>query len=181
MNIYVMRHGKTDINATGRFNGQIDEDINSDGIEGAKNAAQNVKELKLDVIFCSPLKRAKHTCDIVNVNNIPVIYDERLKERTLGLLDGKDLAKEGFSKSDYYNYLLKSDVPGFENMQDFYKRVHSFMNDIAHLNYENILVIAHGGVLRSIYYYFNEIPENGDVSAQKTVKNCQIIKYEIEK
>lgn len=179
MNIYVMRHGKTNINAAGKFNGHIDEDINSDGVEGAKNAVKDVKELALDVIFCSPLKRARHTCDIVNVNNIPVIYDERIKERTLGVLDGKDLAKEGFSEADYYNYLLKSDLPGFENMQDFYKRVHSFMDDIVHSNYENILVIAHGGVLRSIYYYFNEIPPNRDVSKKKSIKNCEIVKYVI--
>ena len=179
MNIYVMRHGRTDLNAENKFNGQIDEDLNSDGIEGAKEAAEIISGLKLDVVFCSPLTRAKHTCDIVHVNNIPVIYEARIKERTLGVLDGKDLAKEGFSKADYYNYYLESDLPGFEPMKEFYKRVHSFMDEIVHSNYENILVIAHGGVLRSIYYYFNGIPEDGDVSAYESRKNCEIIKYEV--
>lgn len=179
MNIYVMRHGRTDLNSEDKFNGQIDEDINIDGIDGAKRTAEKIKNLDFDVIFCSPLKRARHTCEIVNVNNIPVIYDDRLKERTLGDLDGKDLAKEGFSKAEYYNYYTKSDLPGFELMEDFYNRVHSFMDEIVHSNYENILIIAHGGVLRSIYYYFNGIPQDGDVSEYESRKNCEIIKYEV--
>ena len=74
--------------------GQVDEDINEEGIEQAKAARETVKNMNFDVIYCSPLLRAKHTCEIVNCNNVPVIYDDRLKERTLGELDGKDLPKE---------------------------------------------------------------------------------------
>ena len=90
MKLYVMRHGFTKMNKEQLYNGLVDEDLIEEGMEDAIKAQQKIKDLKLDVIYCSPLLRAKHTCDIININNIPVIYEDRLKERTLGTLDGKD-------------------------------------------------------------------------------------------
>ena len=107
MNIYAMRHGFTRMNKEKLYNGQVDEDINEEGIEQAKAARETVKNMNFDVIYCSPLLRAKHTCEIVNCNNVPVIYDDRLKERTLGKLDGKDLPKEGLSMEDFYDAFTK--------------------------------------------------------------------------
>ena len=49
-------------------------------------AQDNIKNMNLDVIYCSPLIRAKHTCEIINVNKVPVIYDDRLMERIGGIL-----------------------------------------------------------------------------------------------
>lgn len=46
--------------------------------------------------------RTRHTCEIVNTRKIPVKYDERLRERTLGKLDGKVLAKEGFGREKFF-------------------------------------------------------------------------------
>lgn len=180
MKIYVMRHGFTKMNKDGLYNGQIDEDIIEEGIDDAEKAQKMIKDLKIDKIYCSPLLRAKHTCEIVNVNKLPVIYEDRLKERTLGDLDGKKLEDEGFTDKDFFDYNYKSNIKNFEDLQTLFKRVHSFLDEITKRTDENILVVAHGGILRAIYFYFNEIPEDGNLmKVYKSSKNCQIDCYEI--
>ena len=74
MKIYVIRHGRTNCNDEGKYNGKLDEDINEVGIRQAVEASKQVKDLNIDIVICSPLLRTRHTCEIVNVNKIPVIY-----------------------------------------------------------------------------------------------------------
>ena len=180
MNIYVMRHGTTRMNKEHLYNGSIDEDLDEEGIIQAQKASEIIKKLDLDIIYCSPLTRAKHTCEIINCNDVPVVYDDRLKERTLGELDGKDLEKEGFTQKDFYNYYFKSQIKGFEESPVLFSRVHSFLDELKKQNYKNVLIVTHGGVLRATYYYFNEIPEDGNLlSKYKSSKNCQINTYNL--
>lgn len=176
MNLYVMRHGFTKMNKEHKFNGQTDDDLIDEGVKQAEEAREIIKNMDFDVIYCSPLLRAKHTCKIVNANNIPVIYDDRLMERTMGELDGKDV----ISMEDFYDYFFKLDIPEFETYADLFERVHSFIDELKGKDYKNVLIIAHGGVLRSIFYYFNEIPKDGNLLAKyKSSKNCQLDKYEL--
>ena len=180
MNLFVMRHGYTKMNKEHLYNGQIDEDLIEEGIEGAKEASKIVKDMDLDIIFCSPLIRAKHTCEIINCNNLPVIYDDRLKERTFGDIDGKNLNDEGITDEDFYNYYFETDINGFESIPNLFKRVHSFIDELKKQKYNNVLIVAHGGVLRAIHYYFNDIPEDGNLLSKfKSSKNCQINQYEL--
>ena len=180
MKLYVMRHGSTKMNKERLYNGQIDEDLIEEGIEDAMRAQNTIKDMDLDVIYCSPLIRAKHTCEILNVNKVPAIYDDRLKERTLGTLDGKYFPEEGLSEEQFYNYFYKSDIDGFEDLPTLFKRVHSFIDELKSKDYENVLIVAHGLILRAFYYCFNNIPKDGNtLSAFKSSKNCEINSYEL--
>ncbi|MBR3001956.1 MAG: histidine phosphatase family protein [Clostridia bacterium] len=179
MKIYTIRHGYTNMNKQHLYNGQIDEDINEEGIKGAKEAREQLKDMNFDVIYCSPMMRAKHTCEIININNVPVIYDDRLKERTLGFYDGKNLKEEGISESAFYDYFYKNNTENFEELPALFKRVHTLLDEIKQKEYNNILIVAHGGILRAIHYYFNEIPKNGDLSNFKPA-NCEILEYDIK-
>lgn len=179
MKLYVIRHGLTDSNIKGIYNGTLDEDINEIGISQAIQTKELMKDNKYDIVYCSPMIRAKHTCDIINDKNIPVIYDARLSERTLGNLDGKILTEEGFSKESFFDYNYKSTDIKFEDLPTLFKRVHNFLDEIIEENKnKNILIVTHGGILKAIYFYFNEIPKNGDLSFY-VPKNCEIDTYEI--
>ena len=179
MKLYAIRHGQTPANFKGIYNGTLNEDINETGIKQAEETRELIKNTKYDIVYCSPMLRAKHTCEIINEKNIPVIYDDRLRERSLGKLDGKNLAKEGFGKELFYEYKYKSSDENFEDLPTLFKRVHSFLDEIIKKNKDkNILIVAHGGILRAIYFYFNEIPKNGDLSIYSP-KNCEINTYEI--
>ena len=52
MNLYVIRHGRTNNNDKHLFNGRTDEDINETGIKQAKMAKEELKNLPIDLIIC---------------------------------------------------------------------------------------------------------------------------------
>ena len=102
MKLYVIRHGQTNCNKENKYYCRYDEDINEVGVEQAIKASNNIRKLDIDFIICSPMKRTKHTMELVNVNNVPVIYDERLIERDGGKLTLTVL--DDYYYTDYYNY-----------------------------------------------------------------------------
>lgn len=61
MDIYLIRHGETDYNKARRIQGRCDIELNDYGRELAYLTAEGLKEVPFDVIFTSPLKRAKET------------------------------------------------------------------------------------------------------------------------
>jgi len=177
LKIYVLRHGRTNCNDEGKYNGKLDEDINETGIKQALEAREKVKDLDIDLIICSPLLRTRHTCDIVNGNNIPVIYDERIEERDCGLLTDKELGE--FYYTDYWNYYSQNKIEGLETIQELFERIKLFLDDIKEkYRDKNILLVTHGGVARAIYFYFNELPKDGMIQKFGST-NCGIKEYEI--
>lgn len=178
MNLYVIRHGQTDFNKENKYNCRYDEDINAVGIQQAIDAGEDVKKLDLDLIICSPMIRTKHTCEIINVNNVPVIYDDRLMERIGGILTNTVI--DDYYYTDYYNYYSSNIVDGLESLPDLFNRVHLFLYEIIEkYNGKNILLVTHGAVARAIQFYFESVPDDGMLLNVSGQKNCEIRKYEI--
>lgn len=179
MKIYVIRHGQTNCNKENKYNCRYDEDINETGIGEAIEASKKVKKLKIDQIICSPMTRTKHTMELINVNHVPVIYDERLIERDGGKLTLTVL--DEYYETDYYNYYSTKHIEGLETLPQLFKRVHSFLDDIK-LKYhdENILLVTHGAVARVIQFYFEKMPEDGMLLKVSGQKNCEIREYQWE-
>lgn len=180
MKIYVIRHGKTKCNEENKYNCRLDEDINEEGINQAKIASKQINKLDIDLIICSPMKRTKHTCDIVNVNNISVVYDDRLIERDGGMLTNTS-HENNYFYNEYYNYYSTNIVEGLETLPELFNRVHAFLDDIK-IKYKgkNLLLVTHGAVARAIQFYFEEIPEDGMLLKIKGQDNCEIKEYELK-
>lgn len=177
MKLYVIRHGLTNCNVEKKYNGKLDEDINETGILQAKKAQEIIRNLDIDLIICSPLLRTRHTCNIININNIPVIFDNRIEERDCGIYTGKELGE--FYYTDYWNYYSKIKVEGLESIQDLFKRIKNFLDEIKEkYKDKNILLVTHGGVARAIYFYFNELPKDGMIQEFGS-SNCGIAEYEM--
>ncbi len=85
--IYIVRHGQTDWNVEGIYQGRIDIPLNKTGIEQAKRTREKLRGIKFDKVFSSPLKRAFETAQIICDN--PIIKDDRIIERCNGELEGK--------------------------------------------------------------------------------------------
>ena len=175
MNIYVIRHGRTNNNDLGLFNGRNDEDINDIGIEQAKKVRDTLRKINIDLIICSPMKRTKHTANIININNIPIIYDNRLIERDTG--DITLMPYEIIDREEYWNYYSKVKIDKLETVPELFKRVNLFLDEIKKkYRGQNILLVTHGGVARAIHFYFNELPEDGQVE-KYLPDNCEIREY----
>ena len=178
MNIYVVRHGRTNNNDLGLFNGRTDEDINDTGIEQAKKVRDFLKAINIDLIVCSPMKRTVHTAEIININNTPIIYDDRLIERDTGEITLKPY--ETIDREEYWNR-YSSKYKNVETVDNLLNRVHSCIDDIIKkYNDKNILIVTHNGVARAIYAYFDGMPKDGKIWKIGTLKNCEIKKYSIE-
>ena len=63
--ILLIRHGETEWNAAGLFRGRADIALNENGIRQAELLAEYLSEKKIDVIYASPLERARKTAEII--------------------------------------------------------------------------------------------------------------------
>lgn len=143
--ICLVRHGETDWNVKGIIQGQTNIPLNKVGEIQAKKCGIFLKNKNYDVIISSPLKRAKKTSEIINDSlNLPIIYNENLKERNFGIAEGQ--VKKTMIK-DFPNQIY----PNQELRLALNKRVMTTLNKIIK-TYTNqrILVIAHGAVINSI-------------------------------
>ena len=65
MNLYVVRHGPTDLNKEKRIQGRKGLPLNETGIEQANIAKDLLKDIVFDFVYSSPLERAVQTAKII--------------------------------------------------------------------------------------------------------------------
>lgn len=83
MRLFILRHGQTDLNLARKVQGHMDVDLNATGIEQAEDLAKVVREknLHFDAIYCSPLRRALDTCEIVTGQSRDAFHvDDRIED-----------------------------------------------------------------------------------------------------
>ena len=175
MKIYLVRHGQCESNAIGRYN-LIDEDINETGIKQAEDLREKIKDINYDIVISSPLVRTFHTADIINAKNKDIITDERLTERNPGSLEGKSINIT--DREEFWNYYTKVKYGTEERIPDLCNRVKEFLDELKTKNYKSVLVVAHSGVSKAFYVYFNGIPEDGKM-LNLGLKNTEMKEYEL--
>ena len=177
MILYVVRHGETEKNKYGLIQGQTECDLSKNGIEKAKELIPIVRNLKIDVVISSPLKRAYDTASIITEGKYPINIDDRMIERNWGLCEGASIDDVDTVKC--WNFFLNTGDNGIEKVQDLLKRVSEFLEDIKNKYPDkNVLVASHSAILRAIQYCLHNIPEDGDMS-KIDIPNLRIIEYEI--
>ena len=125
MKLILIRHGKTEWNSLNKAAGQVDIPLNDTGRKQARETKEKLKEYKIDLIICSPLIRAKETANIINEDRkLPLIIDERVIERNLGIYEGKTNSDPIFNEIRYYtkNVFVKNG----EDCKSYTKRVFEF-------------------------------------------------------
>ena len=170
--IYIVRHGETDWNKEHRIQGHQDIPLNDKGRLDAKEAKDKLKDIKFDVVFSSPLKRAYETAKIITDNKI--IIDKRLIERNNGKL-------EGCNNWDIINSIpwneetvIEYDV---EPISEIRKRTNEFLDYVMDKYQDkNVLIVTHAGNGIQIRCYFEGEPENGDYGSYR-IGNCEVLEY----
>ncbi len=176
MNIYIVRHGQVDSNLKKIYNISDEEDINETGIKQAEELREKIKDIDFDIVYCSTYLRARHTAEIINSKNKEVILDERLQERSAGNLCGKPF--ECTNREEYWNYYSEVKYGTEESMKSLFDRVFNFLEELKQKDYHNVLVVAHRGISRAFYAYFNGIPADGKM-LELGIDNAEIKKYEL--
>lgn len=176
MKVHVIRHAQTDTNKQGII-GDIEEDINETGIMQCHEAAQKIKDMDFDLIISSPATRTKHVTELINVNNLPVIYDDRLIERDIGKYEG--CVYKDIDAFDFWNYYPKRYLD-LESMKTVCERVDDFIRFIQEkYSDKKLLIVTHAGTALGFYCNEHGIPEDGDLS-KFGQGNCEIREYDVD-
>ncbi|HQY98499.1 MAG TPA: histidine phosphatase family protein [Propionicimonas sp.] len=101
--VVLLRHGVTDWNDGGRFQGHADVSLNDAGREQAAAAASMLAESGITRVYCSDLIRAAETAQIVAANlGLEVRTDARLREVDVGSWAGLSMAEAGELEPDFW-------------------------------------------------------------------------------
>jgi broad specificity phosphatase PhoE len=83
--LFLIRHGETEWNVEGRYQGQADPPLNERGIRQAYELGEKLAQVNLDLLYTSPLLRSEQTAEIISQKlAIPIYKDERLMEINQG-------------------------------------------------------------------------------------------------
>ena len=171
MKLYVLRHGQTNYNKEGKFQGQNDIHLNKQGILEAEKTAKILEKINFDKVYVSPLKRTIETAKII-VPNYSLEIDNRIIERSFGKLEGK---------KGIQDYEKRIEEFGIETLEHLEKRVKSFLDSICkkYIEDEKILVVTHGGIAQIINKILDENYNNKNFK-DFILENSKYICYEIK-
>lgn len=160
MKIYLIRHGETDRNKEKCLQGRSDIELNEYGRELARKTAQGLAGVNFDIIFTSPLKRARETAEIIRGNReISIIPRVELQEISFGEYEGLCYGKENFSipDRDFMNFFQNPveyvTPPGGESFEEVMKRTGDFWQELMQKEEykdKTILLSTHGCALKAL-------------------------------
>ena len=167
--IYFVRHGQTVNNVNHIFYDQTDGPwLTEEGIRQAEIIANELKDEKFDICYCSPRNRTIQTLEYIKKfhPNLKVIYDDRITERCWGEVVNKSTS---LCKPNRWFRYRKFPFKGIETVDEVFARIKSFYDEIKD-KHENILIISHSGIFRVSHCYFYGFPKDNDLGNIK-IKN----------
>lgn len=189
--IYITRHGQTVWNIDYRFQGQKDSDLTEKGINQAKLLSERMKDVHIDCIYTSPLKRTVETAKIIRGNrDIDIIKEDGFKELSFGDYEGRtkeelELEGRGEEISAVFNYEEDAKAPNGESLRELYHRISESLNKVLEKEKgKTIFIVTHGAALLAIYKYFSEdnmyYPKvMGQTSLTKVIHDGNTFKFEL--
>ncbi len=151
MRLYLVRHGQTDWNVSGKAQGHTDIALNAEGRTQAQLLARHLGELPIEQIVCSDLVRCRETlAPSLPTLRIEPEYRTDLRERGFGDWEGNH-----FTEVHHHMNLISStrDIsltavrpPNGESFEDVWVRVSGLVQTLFETD-ANVLVVSHGGTL----------------------------------
>jgi len=180
--IILIRHGETEWNLSGRWQGHADSPLSPRGVSQAAALGERMKKEDFNFFYSSDLERAQHTARLVGGPSgwTPTLM-ESLRERDLGVLEGLTTDEMLVTKPEEYQSFREDgtdyQVPGGESFRQFYNRCSQALEDIANKHPgKKIGVVTHGGVLGAIFRYVLQIPLEAERNF--VLLNCSINRLE---
>ncbi|MDP3685235.1 MAG: histidine phosphatase family protein [bacterium] len=155
MNVYLVRHGETTLNAE-RVHQASDTTLSEKGIAQAKVVAKRFSHIPVDVIVSSTLKRARQTAEIIaGTIQKPVQYSTLFAERKRPQeLEGKHaedpqaVRVKKLMQDHYHDRAWR--YAAEENFSDIKRRALKAIHYLENIDQENVLVVSHGAFVRAL-------------------------------
>jgi len=183
--LYLIRHGETAWNSVRRWQGWTDIELSEKGFEQARKLGERLKNIELDEIYSSPLKRAYETARPgAEAKGMEIITKECFKEINFGEWEGRTSeeisAEFGKAFDDFIKYPENKPFPGDGSFKNVEKRVSEGLAEILEgKNGKSIAVISHGGIIRILVKHLLGI--EGEWFNRTWIDNTSITLVEIHK
>jgi len=158
--LLIVRHGQTDWNSGGRFQGQTDIPLNPTGLAQAQAIARRLASETPAAIYSSDLQRAWQTAQIIHQalppeNACPLVPEPRLREMCFGKWEGLTYAeirtRQPRQLQRWESDLEHAAPPGGETLLQMARRVQAAFQDIANAHaVAGVVLVAHGGPLQML-------------------------------
>ena len=179
--ILLIRHGQTDWNVEGRWQGHLDPPLNATGLKQAEALAEHLRGRSISAVYSSDLARARMTAErIAEVLGLSVQEDQRWRELNLGVfqglttseINGKYPEESRQLRENYLDYA----PPQGETRRAMQNRALAAYEDILdHETGEETVVVSHGGTIRVVLLKFF-----GDEILHRSVHNTSISTIETD-
>lgn len=160
--VLLIRHGQTDWNIAGRWQGHIDIPLNETGVHQSKLLAKRLATWPIEAIYTSDLKRAIQTADQIGIElGIRPIKDRAFRERNGGSfqgLTGQEL-KNNYGE-EWRRVRQDGWAPpnGESNKEVSTRMVSAFQKVVqSHLG-STIAIVSHGGALKLLISHILGLP-----------------------
>lgn len=148
MNLYLIRHTSIAI-SPGICYGQSDVELADTFIDEAEEIKVQISDIKFDKIYSSPLTRCKKLAE--HIFSSDIIYDNRLMELNFGEWELQAWDKINHPQINrWMTDFVNTPCPKGESFIELHNRVKGFLNDFKKEKLNNVSIITHGGVIRSI-------------------------------
>jgi len=152
--IFIARHGETDWNRLGRFQGRTDVPLNEAGRAQARALAERLAPFRIGAVVASDLSRARQTAQIVaEMLSLPFVHVEPdLRERGYGVFEGLTREECVARYPEAWEAYPRSEPPlaepRVEVLQRFTRGLRRIVETVA-LDEPRLLVVSHGAAMRT--------------------------------
>ena len=162
--VIAIRHGETEWNSQGRFQGHLNSELNRAGLAQAQALAERLAAERFDLLLSSDLGRAQETARaIARRSGHAIALEPRLRERRLGIFQGLTEAEARERHPEEYGRFRGRDpdyvIPGGESARQFFERSVACFTELAERHAgATLAVVTHGGVLAMLYRAARALP-----------------------
>ncbi|HEX6762147.1 MAG TPA: histidine phosphatase family protein [Gaiellaceae bacterium] len=161
--ILLVRHGETEWNRVGRYQGWADPPLNDTGRAQARELAEQLRAAPFDAVYSSDLRRARETAEIVAAPHaVEVVVEPGLREVNVG-------AWSGLTRAEVEARFPGGERPGGETREEHIERVLAAAERIARAHpSDRVLLVSHGGTMRALRTHVSDEPSH-------PIANCGVL------
>jgi probable phosphoglycerate mutase len=182
--LLLARHGETDWNRAGRWQGHTDVPLNATGRAQAAALAERLRGAGIGAVVASDLARARDTAEIVAAAlAVPLAFvDPDLREQRFGRFEGLTPGEcEVRFPEDWSRYVADphAGAPGGESRAALLARVVRAVQGAAARRPDPVLVVSHGGALRALLGALPAAPGAPISSAPPKIPNAGLVQVSL--
>lgn len=162
--LIAIRHGETEWNSQGRFQGHLNSALNKAGLAQAEALGEYLARERFDLLLSSDLGRALQTASAIAMRTgHEIVVEPRLRERRMGIFQGLTPAEVEARYPDEYARFRARDpdyiIPEGESVRQLFERSVACFTELGtrHAGL-TLAAVTHGGVLAMLYRHARSMP-----------------------